>query len=169
MKLLFPTKQAILRYQKLTKQNGNFSQNVSFSAWESAAGVNCTQHQIISNTFPRRQCSDPITNHMTGRNCDVRVVLLSCNVFFSSRTSYFHHTYKERFKRVVRQLIRVLRRNDRTNQKTKTANNLSDNSRTSDNWKTQFENTSHMIYRQRRLCSKFSLISMILRSCHEIL
>ena len=72
-------------------------------------------------------------------------------------------------KRVVRQLIRVLRRNDRTNQKTKTANNLSDNSRTSDNWKTQFENTSHMIYRQRRLCSKFSLISMILRSCHEIL
>ena len=168
MKLLFPTKQAILKYQKLTKQNGNFSQNVSFSAWESAAGVHCTQHQICSNTFPRRQCWSHYQPHDWLKLwCQGSFALLQC--FFSSRTSYFHHTYKERFKRVVRQLIRVLRRNDRTNQKTKTANNLSDNSRTSDNWKTQFENTSHMIYRQRRLCSKFSLISLILRSCHEIL
>ena len=142
----------------------------TFHSLPGKAQLEYTVHNIkfVPILFPEGS-ADPITNHMTDRNCDVRVVLLSCNVFFSSRTSYFHHTYKERFKRVVRQLIRVLRRNDRTNQKTKTANNLSDNSRTSDNWKTQFENTSHMIYRQRRLCSKFSLISLILRSCHEIL
>ena len=55
-----------------------------------------TVHNIkfVPILFPEGS-ADPITNHMTDRNCDVRVVLLSCNVFFSSRTSYFHHTYKE--------------------------------------------------------------------------
>ena len=140
----------------------------TFHSLPGKAQLEYTVHNIkfVPILFPEGS-ADPITNHMTDRNCDVRVVLLSCNVFFSSRVAPL--TFTILTKRVVRQLIRVLRRNDRTNQKTKTANNLSDNSRTSDNWKTQFENTSHMIYRQRRLCSKFSLISMILRSCHEIL